>query len=45
MVVQKKRRVFDKKQIAENVHINACFLEHSRVHATAENEEILQRLD
>ncbi len=45
MVVQKKMRVFDKKQIAENEYIYAYFLKHYQVHAALENAEILKCLD
>ena len=45
VVVRKKRRVFDKKQIEENEYIDAYFLKHYRVHATVEKAEILQRLE
>lgn len=45
MVVQKKRRVFDKKHIAENEYINAYFLKHYKIKATVEKAEILQRLE
>ncbi len=45
VVVRKNRRVFDKKQIAENIYINAYFLKYYQVHATVEKAEVLQRLD
>ena len=42
MVVQKKRRVFDKKHIAENEYIDAYFLAYYKIQATVEKAEILQ---
>ena len=44
MVVRKNRRVFDKKEEAENEYINAYLAAHYKVHATVEKAEILQRL-
>ena len=43
MVVQKKKRVFDKKHIAENEYIDAYFLEYYKIQATVEKAEILKR--
>ncbi|MGB5437347.1 MAG: glycosyltransferase family 39 protein [Maribacter sp.] len=44
VVVRKNRRVFDKKEEAENEYINAYLAEHYSVLATVEKAEILQRL-
>jgi hypothetical protein len=41
VVVQKKRRVFDKKKIAENEYIDASFLAYYKIQATVEKAEIL----
>jgi hypothetical protein len=44
VVFQKKRRVFNKKQITENEYIDAYFLEHYKIQVTVEKVEIVQRL-
>lgn len=45
VVTRKKRRVFDKKQIAENEYIDAYLSKHYKVYSTVEKAEILQRLE
>jgi hypothetical protein len=45
VVTRKDRRVFDKKQIAENEYIDAYLSKHYKVYSTVEKAEILQRLE
>ncbi|PIF00633.1 MAG: glycosyltransferase [Maribacter sp.] len=45
IVVRKDRRVFDKKEIKENIYIDAYLAKYYSVLATVEEAEILQRLE
>ncbi|MBD0776989.1 glycosyltransferase family 39 protein [Maribacter sp. ANRC-HE7] len=45
IVTRKNRRVFDKKEEAENSYIDAYLVKHYKVVATVEKAEILQRLE
>ncbi len=45
VVIRKGKRIFDKKEVEENVYIDAFLGKYYRKIATVENAEILQRLE
>ncbi|WP_282112176.1 ArnT family glycosyltransferase [Maribacter stanieri] len=45
VVIRKKRRILDKKEIEENEYIDAYLAQHYKLLATVDNAEILQRLE
>ena len=45
VVIRKNKRIFDKKEIEENLYINAYLAKHYSLKATIEKAEILERLN